>query len=110
MSAALGLHLVFDVATRGAGLRQRANRARDIEGSAETRVRIDEQRQRADIGDAPNVGQHIVKRRDAKVRHAERSGRDATARQIDSAVAGALRHARVIGVDRANDLQRLLCL
>ena len=108
VAATLGLHLVFDVTARGAGLGERADGARNIESAAEAGVRIDQQRQRANVGDAAHVGEHIVECRDTEVRHAERSGRNAAARKIDGAVAGALRHARVVGVDGADDLQRLL--
>ena len=81
--------------------------ARDVEGArAEAGVDVDQQRQVADVGDAADVDQHVVEVGDAEVRHAERAGGDAAAREVDRAVADALRQQRVVGVDRADDLER----
>src|SRR5205814_9896372 len=66
------------------------------------------ERQVADVSDATDVGQHIVEVGDAEVRKAERAGSDAAAREIDRAIADALRHQRVVGADRADDLERTL--
>jgi hypothetical protein len=48
--------------------------------------------------------------RDAQVRQAQRTGGHAAARQVDRAVAGALGQQGVVGVDRADDLQRMFFL
>src|SRR2546422_5398986 len=64
-----------------------------------------QQRQVAHVGDAPDVGQHVVEIGDAEVGHAERAGSDAGAGKIDRAVADALRHHGVIGADGADHLQ-----
>ncbi len=61
-----------------------------------------------DVGDAAHVDEHVVQRADAEVGHAERVGGDAAAGQVERAEAGALGHARRVGVDRADDLQRTL--
>ena len=60
-----------------------------------------------DIGDAAHVDQHVVHRADAEIGQPERIGGDAAARQVKRLEAGALGHQRVIGVDRADHLQRL---
>src|SRR5439155_24436469 len=111
MTAALGADLVLDVHRAGAELDERAGGARDVEGArAEAGVDVDEQRQVAYVGDAPDVGQHVIQVGDAEIRHAERSCGDAAAGEVDRLVADALRHQRVIGADRADDLQRVLRL
>ena len=108
VAAALGADLVLDVHGGGAGLDQRARGARHVEGArAEAGVDVDQQRQVADVGDAADVDEHVVQVGDAEVRHAERAGGDAAAGKVDRAVADALRHQRVVGVDRADDLERL---
>src|SRR5205807_10026145 len=106
VAAALGADLVLDMHRRGAGLDERARGARHVEGArAEPGVDVDEQRQVADLGDAPDVSQHVVEIGDAEVGHAERAGGDAGPGKIGGAVADALRHHGVIGADRADDLQ-----
>ena len=102
MAAALGLHLVFDVQSRGAGLDEGFHGARDVERAAPAGVRIHQQRQRAGVGDAADVDEHIVHGADAQIRHAERIGGDAAARQVQRLEAARRRHARGIGVDGAD--------
>jgi hypothetical protein len=63
---------------------------------------------RTGVGDAADVDQHIVHAADGKIRHAERIGRQTSARQIDRAKAGGRSQARDIGVDGADHLQRPL--
>ena len=108
VAAALGADLVLDVHRRRAELDQRLDRARDVEGAgAEAGVDVDQQRQVAHVGDAAHVGQHVVEVGDAEVRQAERAGGDAAAGEVDGLIAGLLGEERVVGVDRADDLQRL---
>ena len=108
VAAALGTDLVFDVHGRRPGLDQRTDGARHVEGRrAESGVGIDQQRQRARVGDAADVGQHVVERRDAEVGNAQRAGRDPAPGQIKRLVAGLLGEDRMVGADRAGNLQRL---
>ena len=65
----------------------------------------DEQRQVADIGDAANIGQHIVQRRNTQVRQPQRTGRHAAAGKIDGLEPRPLGQQGMVGVDRAGDLQ-----
>jgi hypothetical protein len=67
VAAALGLDLVFDVHGARTELDERLDRTRDVERAAEAGIDIDQQRQRAHVGDAPHVGEHIVERADAEV-------------------------------------------
>ena len=79
MTAALRLHLVFDVHAGGAGLGERLHRARDVERAAPAGVRVDQQGQRAGLGDAADVDEHVVHGADAEIRQAEGVRRDAAA-------------------------------
>ena len=108
MTAAFGANLVFDVNRRRAELDHRLHGAGDIERrGTETGVHVHQQRQIADVGDATHVSQHIVQAGDAQIRHAEGAGSDAAARQINSLETGAFGQQRVVGVDRADHLQRM---
>ena len=107
MAAALGLDLVFDVAAGGSGLDEGADGAGEVEGSAEAGVDVDEQGEGADVGDAANVGEDVVDGGDAEVGHAERACGYATAGEVEGAVADAFGHACVVGVDGADDLERV---
>jgi hypothetical protein len=109
--ASLGADLVFDMAGGGAELDQALHGARDVEcARAEAGVDVHQQRQLAHIGDAAHIGQHVVERVDAQVGQTERTGRHTAAGQVDRAVAGTFGEQRVVGVDRADDLQRrFLC-
>ena len=107
MPAPFSAYLVFDVHRGGAELDQRFHGARDVEcARPETGIDIDQQRQRADVGDAAHIGQHVVEIADAEIGQAQRAGGNTTTRQIDGFEADAFRHAGVIGVDGARDLQR----
>ena len=106
VAAALGLHLILEMAARRAGAGHFADRARDHEGAAPAGVRIDEQRQRGRLRDAPDVLADIVQRRDAEIGQAERGIGHARAGKIERAKARALREHGAVGVDRAGDLQR----
>ena len=108
MPAALGLHLILDVHGARPGCDQRSHRARDVERAPESRVGVDEQRQRGDAGDATYVRENVVQRRDPEIGQSEGARGDAAARQIDGLEADALRHPRGVGVDAADDLQRPL--
>ncbi|KAG0733685.1 hypothetical protein G6F23_013107 [Rhizopus arrhizus] len=89
------------------GLDQRLHGARDVERArAEAGVDVDHQRQVADIGDATHVHQHVFQGVDAQVRQAQRAGGNAATGQVDGAEAGALGQQGVVGVDRADHLQR----
>ncbi len=106
MAAALGADLIFDMQRRRPGLAHRSHRAGDVERrSAETAVHIHQQRQRANVGDAANVGQHIVQGRNAQIRQPQRTGRHAAAGKVDGLESGPLGQQRMVGVDRAGDLQ-----
>ena len=109
VAAALGAHLVLDVHGCRAGLDHLADGARNIEGSAPSGVDIDQQRQRAGVGDAPDIGQHVFHGGDAQVRNAQRIGGHASAGEINGAETRRLGHARRVGIDGAHHLQRLLC-
>ena len=109
VAAALGAHLVFDVHRACAGLDHRPDGARDVERRGpESRVDVDQERQRADVGDPPHVGEHVVEIADAEIGEAERPGGDTAAREVDRLETGALSQDRVIRADRARDLQRPL--
>jgi hypothetical protein len=87
-------------------LDHRFDRARHVEGGGtEARVGVDQQRQVAYVGDAADVGQHIVQAGNAQVGQTQRASRDTAAGQVDGFVAGALGQQGVVGVDGANDLQ-----
>ena len=107
VAAALGLDLVFDVAAGGSGLDEGADGAGEIEGAAEAGVGVDEEGEGADVGDAADVGEDVVDGGDAEVGDAEGAGGDATAGEVEGAVADALGHAGVVGVDGADDLERV---
>ena len=107
VAATLGAHLVFDVQGGRAELDHRFHGARHVEGGrTETRVGVDQQRQVAHVGDAADVGQHVVQAGNAQVGQAQRAGRDAAAGQVDGLVTGALGQQGVVGVDGADHLQR----
>ncbi len=108
VAAALGLHLVLEVAARGTGADQVGDGARDVESRAPAGVGVDEQRQVARRGDAAHVLADVVQRGDAEVGQAERSVGDAGAREVDRAEAGALGEQRAERIDGADDLQRSL--
>ena len=77
-----------------------------LKRAAEAGVDVDQQRQVADVGDAAHVGEDVVQGGDAQVGQPERARGDAAAGEIDRLVARPLGEARVIGVDRADHLQR----
>src|SRR5690606_8468491 len=105
--AALGSHLVLDMAGGGPGLDQRLDGALDVErAGAKAGIDVHQQRQVTHVGDAAGVDEHILERVDAQVRHAQRAGRDAAAREVDRTEAGALGQQGVVGVDGADHLQR----
>src|SRR5258706_806493 len=106
MAAAFRLHLILDMTGRGAELVQRFDRALNVEGAAEAGIDVHQQRRIDNVGDAPDVGQHVVERGNAEIGQAQRAGCDAAARQVDRPIPGAGCHAGVIGFDRADDLQR----
>ena len=87
-----------------------ANGAGDIEGASPPGVDIHQQRQSGDVGDAAHVDQHIFHGADAKVGHAKRVGGHAPARKVERAKTCGLRHARGVGVDGADHLQRVFLL
>ena len=77
------------------------DRARDVEGAAPAGIDVDQQRQVAHVGDAADVGEHVVERADAEIGQPERAGGDAAAGEVERAEAGALGEQRGVGVDRA---------
>src|SRR5258705_12016498 len=62
----------------------------------------------ADIGDAADIGQHILKAHDPEIRQAQRACGDTTTRQVDCAIAGTFRQERMIRVNRTDNLERNL--
>jgi len=111
MAAALGADLILDVQRGRAELDEAPDRARDVERArAEARVHVHQQWQIAHVRDAADVGEYVVQRVDAQIRHAERAGRHAAAGQVDRLVADLPGQQGVVGVDRADDLQRLFFL
>jgi hypothetical protein len=107
MAAAFGLDLVFDVAAGGSGLDEGADGAGEVEGSAEAGVDVDEEGERADVRDSPNICQNIIDGGDAEVGDAEGACGDAASGEVEGAVADALGHEGVVGVDGADDLERV---
>ena len=105
VTAALGLHLVFQVHAAGTGTAQLAGRAGDVESRAPTGVGVDEQRQLGRAGDAAHVFADVVETGDAEIGKSERGIRNAGTRQVQSAKPGTLRQQSAVGVDRADDLQ-----
>src|SRR5690606_37241148 len=104
----LGAHLIFDMAARSAEFDQALDCAGDIESRRpETGINIDDQGHITDISDAPNVSQYIIKRVNAQIGQAQRARSDPASRQINRAVTGALCQQGMVGIDGANDLQRL---
>ncbi len=110
MTAALGAHLVLDVHGGSSGALHGANGAGDIEGASPPRVDVDQQRQRGDFGDTANIDQHIFHAADPKIGHAKRVGSHSSAGKVKRAEARCLRHARRVGVDGADHLERVLLL
>ena len=106
MPATLLLRLVFDVHRGRAELDERLHGARDVEGAAPAGIDVDQQRHAADVGDAADVGEHVIERADAEIGQAERAGRDTAAGEVDGAETDALGQSRRIGVDGAGDLER----
>src|SRR5690606_30557840 len=106
---ALRADLVLDVHRAGARLDERAGRARHVEGRGpEAGVDIDQQGQVAYVGDAPHVDEDVLEPGAAEVGQAERAGGDAADREVDRPVAGMAGEKRMVGVDRARDLERFL--
>ena len=66
---------------------------------------IHQQRQRTNVGDTANVGQHIIKGRNTEIGQPQRTCRHATARKINCLISGTLRQQRMMSVDGANNLQ-----
>ncbi len=109
MAATLGADLVLDMNGRRAELDHRLDRARHVERrGTEPGVHVHQQRQVAHVGDTAHIGQHVIQAGDAQVRHAEGAGGHAAARQVDRLETGAFGQQRVVGVDRAHHLQRML--
>ncbi|MNN28133.1 hypothetical protein D3C81_1416910 [compost metagenome] len=109
MAATLGTDLVFDVDGGSAELAHRAHGTRHVERrGAKPGVDIHQQRQVADVGDAAHVGEHVIQGVDAQVRQAQRAGGHAATGQVDRLEACAFGQQRVVGVDRADHLQRML--
>ena len=108
MTAALGADLVLQMHGAGTCLDHRANRARDVECAAPARVDVDQQRQRRDFGDPADIDEDVLQRADPQVGHAERIRGDAAAGQVQRLETCALGHARGIGIDGADHLQRVL--
>jgi hypothetical protein len=108
MAAAFGLDLVFDVAAGGSGLDEGADGAGEVEGSSEAGVDVDEEGEGADVRDSPNICQNIIDGGDAEVWNAEGAGCDTTSGEIEGSVADAFGHEGVVGVDDADDLERVL--
>ena len=108
MAAALELHLVLDVHRGSAVLDQALDETRDAEDAAEARVDVDQQRQRARVGEPPHLGQHVGEVRDREIGQAVRIRREAAAGEIDRLVADALGHHRAVRIDRADDRQRVI--
>jgi hypothetical protein len=110
VATALARDLVFHVHRGDVGADHVADRARDVERAAPAGIDVDQQRQAADFGDALRVGDDVVHRRNAEVRHAQRVRGHAAAGQVDGLEAAALGHAGGVGGDRADDLQRRFLL
>jgi hypothetical protein len=108
VAAALGLDLVLDVAAGGASAHQFPHGALDVEGAgAQASVGIHQQGGLGDIGDAAHVLADVVQVADPQVRQAQGARRDAAAGEVEGAVADALGHHGVVGIDGADDLQGL---
>ena len=68
MTASLALHLIFQVHACGACADQFTRRSGKIEGRTETRIGIDQQRQRARARDPADVLANVIQRSDAEIR------------------------------------------
>ena len=106
MAAALGADLVLDVHPGGTRLDHRGDGARDAEGGAPAGIDVDQHRQGGGVGDAPDIGEDIVHGADGEVGQAEGIGCNAAAGDVERLEAGRLGHARGIGIDGADHLQR----
>lgn len=69
-----------------------------------TNIRIYQQWQRANIRNATNISQYIIKGRNTEIRQPQRARSDATAGEINRLIPGALSQQSVVGIDGANDL------
>ncbi len=68
----LGADLILDVNRRRPGLDHRAHGPRHVESRrTETGIDVHQQRQIADVGDAPHIDQHVFKASDSQVRNAQ---------------------------------------
>ena len=97
-------HLVFNVATGRTRATHFTNGSADHERTTPAGVRIDQQRQIADIADAANVLADIVQCSHGQVRQAERGVRDTGTGQVDRLKTGLFREQCRICVDRTDDL------
>lgn len=106
MTAAFRTNLIFNMQSCRTGFNHRFHGARHVKGRrTKTDIRIHQQRQRTNVGDTANVGQHIIKGRNTEIRQPQRTCRHATARKINCLISGTLRQQRMISVDGANNLQ-----
>src|SRR6202034_3127360 len=108
MAATLRLDLILDVQAACAELGERPHGARNVECPAPAGVRVHQQRQRTDIGNAANVDEHIVHGADPEIRDPQGIGRDTAAGEIEGPEAAGGRHARGVCVDGADHLQGVL--
>ena len=106
MAAAFRTNLIFNMQSRRTGFNHRFHGARNVKSRrTKTDIRIYQQRQRADVGDTANVGQHVIKGRNTEIGQPQRPCRHATAGKINRLISGTLRQQRMVSVDGANNLQ-----
>ena len=109
MTATLGADLILNVNRCSAELDHRLDGARHVEKrGAEASVHVHQQRQITYIGNASYISQYIVQTGNTQIRHAQRPGCNAATRQVDGLETRTLGQQRVVGVDRAHHLQRVL--
>ncbi len=107
MATALGTHLVFDVHGSSAKLDQRLDGTRYVEGGgAKTGIRIHQQRQITDIGNAAYVGEDVVQGGNTQIRQTQGAGSNTATGQVNGLEAGTLGQQSMVGVDRTDHLQR----
>ncbi len=105
MTAALGLHLILQMQSRGTGARELPNGARNAECAAEAGIRIDQQWQGAGGGDAADLLADIIQGGHAQIRQPEGTVGDPGARQVQGTKSGLRGQQRGVRTDRADDLQ-----
>ena len=105
MAATFGLHLVFHMNSGRARFDHFAN---GLFGIAPARIGVHQQGQGSGGRNAPHIGENIRQRGNAQIRQPVGSHSDARTGKVKRLESAALGQHRGIGIDDANDLQRML--